>query len=125
MGSRPKFEPDLKRVEALAAQGLTQAQICSVLGISEQTLYKYKKINKEFAEALKKGQHKGIAVVTNALMEQAKSGNLGAQIFYLKNRARADWKDKWDLEHSGGTENTITVVDAGCGHVGPDADDQP
>ena len=56
-----KFEPDLEQVERLGRQGLTQAQICSVLGIAEQTLYAHKKKNKEFADALKRGQHKGVA----------------------------------------------------------------
>ena len=54
MGSRARFEPDLEEVEKLASQGLTQAQICRVLGIAEQTLYAHKKKNKEFADALKR-----------------------------------------------------------------------
>ena len=121
MGSRPKPHIDYAEVERLAAQGLTQEQICSCIGISTSTLHKYKKTNAEFAEALKRGQHRGIEAVTNALFQSAVEGNLGAQVFYLKNRGREDWKDKQDVEHSGGTHDTITVVDTGAGHVGPES----
>ena len=124
MGSRPKPVIDLAEVERLAARGLSQEQICHCIGISPATLYKYKKTNTEFAEALKRGQSRGVKDITNALYTQAMEGNTAAAIFFLKNRDRDAWKDKQDLEHSGGTENTITVVDAGCGHVGPDADNQ-
>ena len=120
MGSRPKPVIDYAEVERLAAQGLTQEQICSCIGISTATLYKYKKLDKDFAEALKRGQHRGIEAVTNALFQSAVEGNLGAQVFYLKNRGKEDWKDKQDLEHSGETSHTITVIDTGCGHVGPE-----
>lgn len=48
----------------------------------------------EFAEAIKRGQALGIEEVANALFENAKGGNVTAQIFYLK--ARAQWKDRWD-----------------------------
>jgi hypothetical protein len=45
------------------------------LGISESTLYKNKKENKDFLEALTRGRARGIAVVTNRFFEiiQAKS----------------------------------------------------
>ena len=47
---RPSFEITedvIKKVEILAAQGLTHQQICSVLGICEATLYKKKNIYRD------------------------------------------------------------------------------
>ncbi len=86
-----------KKAESLAAQGLTMEQLARVLGMGVSTLYEKKAGNTEFLEAIKDGQAKGVAVVTNALFESAKGGNLGAQCFYLKNRA--GWRDK--MEFSG------------------------
>lgn len=97
---RPKIIPDIKRVESLAALGLTQMQIADALGICNDTLIERKKEFPEFVEAIKRGQNKGIAEVTNALFRNAtKNDNLGAQVFYLKNRA--GWKDKTETEVSG------------------------
>ena len=55
MGSKPRFDPDLKEVERLASRGLSQAQICDCMGFSEKTLYKYKRLGGDFAQALKRG----------------------------------------------------------------------
>ena len=94
--TKPKIEIDLSMVESLAAQGLTNQQIADSLGISERTLQNRKKDNAEFAEAIKKGKAKGIAVVTNALMKKIKSGNVTAMIFFLK--TQGGWKENNQLE---------------------------
>jgi transcriptional regulator with XRE-family HTH domain len=119
---RKPFKPDLQRVERLAAQGLSQKQICISLGISEDTLYKYKKINAEFAEALSRGQTQGLQDVSNALYQNALDGNFNAQKLYLAVRDPERWREQTDIHHSGGMEQTITIVDPGCGAVGTDAD---
>jgi hypothetical protein len=93
-GGRPKFlitKEVMDKAESLAARGLTLEQTASCLGISYQTLNERKKEYVEFSDAIKKGQHKGISIIANALFESAKKGNTAAQIFYMK--ARADWKD--------------------------------
>ena len=99
---RPKIEITeelCKKAEALSAQGLTMEQIASVLGMSASSLYEKQKEYLELLESIKRGKDKGIATITNALFNSAKEGNLGAQIFYLKNRA--GWKDKIETEHTG------------------------
>lgn len=75
MITKPSIKIDTQQAETLAAQGLTNEQIASALGISESTLYKNKKENKDFLEALTRGRARGIAVVTNRFFEiiQAKS----------------------------------------------------
>lgn len=90
----------LARVEAKARKGLTQEQIADVLGINFRTLYKHKKTNREFREAIKRGQSKGIDKVTNALFNNAINGNIAAQIFYLKNRGPDTWKDKQHIDET-------------------------
>lgn len=106
MGHR--IELPLDEVEALAAQGLTHEQIALSLGVSETTLYKNKAELPEVAEAIKRGQAKGISAVTNALFESAKGGNLGAQVFYLKNRA--GWADKTETDVTVRAPNEIKLV---------------
>lgn len=88
---RKPLEFDLKQVEGLAAQGLTEGQIAQALGICQDTLTNHKKRNSEFSDAIKRGKAKGIGVVTNKLMEQIKSGNTTAMLFYLK--CQAGWKE--------------------------------
>nr|DAR64144.1 MAG TPA: terminase small subunit [Caudoviricetes sp.] len=87
-----KKEIDLGRVEDLAAQGLTHAQIADALGIGETSFYARKKESEDFEAAIKRGRAKGIEVVTNKLFEQCREGNTTAIIFFLK--ARAGWSDK-------------------------------
>ena len=96
---RPKFEitTDLcKKAESLAAQGLTQQQIASVLGISETTLYDKQSKYTEFSDSIKRGKDKGIATVTNALFNKARQGDNTSMIFYLKNQA--GWQDRIEKE---------------------------
>lgn len=95
--ARPKWEPpDLKLVEKLAAQGITQKQIAANLRISEDTLGRRKKDNADFAEAIKRGQALGVVYVTSELMKQIKAGNTTATIFFLK--CQAGWKETTVLE---------------------------
>ena len=100
MGRR-KIEIDLEEVTRLAARGLTQEQIAAALGISASTLGNRKAESSELVEAIKKGQAQGIAAVANSLWDNAMSGNVTAQIFFLK--ARAKWKDK----HEGDPEEDV------------------
>ena len=91
MITKPKIQIDLKQVESLAANGLTQEQIAAALGISETTLHQRKRDSADFAAAIKRGKAKGIALVTNKLMESIKGGNMTAMIFFLK--TQAGWKE--------------------------------
>ena len=101
MAGRKAFEitPELlERVEAHATDGMTKQEIAASLGIHEATLYRKINGNREFCEAIKTGQAKGIAAVTNYLMKSAREGNVTAQIFYLKNRSPTNWNDRYHIE---------------------------
>lgn len=115
--ARPKITIDGPAVEKLAAQGLSEKQIAEVLGISWNTLAARKRESKQFFEFLNRGKAKGLAVITNALFEQAKQGNYQAINKYLSTRDRANWGDKQQLDHtsSDGTmspNTTQAVLDA-------------
>lgn len=68
-------------------------QIASCMGIGTRTLYDAKARHPHIMQAIERGRDQGIANVTNALYESALSGNLGAQVFYLKNRDAGNWRD--------------------------------
>ena len=106
---RKPWIPDLAKVEVLASQGLTHAQIAACLEISETTLYEKKKQLTEFSETIKKGRAKGIQKVSNALFEAALSGNVTAMIFFLK--TKAGWKEPDVPEHRYSREELIELVE--------------
>jgi len=83
----------LQQVEKFAGQGLTQEQISHCIGISRDTFFKNKRNSEYFSDAIKRGQSKAISLVSNALFENAMSGNAVSQIFWLKNRAPDQWAD--------------------------------
>ena len=103
-------EIDLEEAETLAGQGLSKKQIAYCLGIGESTLYDKQKKDPEFLEALKRGRAKGLSKVTNSLFENANSGNVVAQIFYLKNRSPEEWRDRREISGPDGKGIPIETV---------------
>lgn len=91
---------DLEQVENLASRGLGTTQIARALGVSWSTIDRNRKRSADFEEALKRGQAKGLAQVTNSLFTSATDGNVTAQIFYLKNQDPKTWKDRVENVHA-------------------------
>jgi hypothetical protein len=111
----------IAKCEGLAAQGLTMEQIASVLGMGCSTLYEKQNEYPELLEAIKRGRHKGVATISNALFQKAKAGDNTAMIFYLKNRSPEEWRDRREHEHSGSKENPVEIV---LNYVAEDDDDE-
>ena len=97
---RKAIKIDIDKVERLSAQGLGPTQIARALGISWDTYNKNKKRSSELSDAIKRGEAKGLAEVTNALFSSAQDGNVTAQIFYLKNRDTTNWMDRVETNHT-------------------------
>src|SRR3954467_6032818 len=108
--SRKRHQPDpgqRKQVEALAAYGIPETDISRVVGVDPKTLRKC------YREELDLGTTKANAQVAGFLFNSAKSGNVTAQIFWLKTRAR--WKEvPQEFKHSGavGTYDAAQLTDA-------------
>lgn len=96
-------------LEAWARDGLTDEQIADKMGINTATLYRYKEKYCEICEALKRGKEVVDVEVENALLNLAKSGNITAIIFWLKNRKPNVWRDK---QKDVGDEHLEDVSDA-------------
>ena len=94
-GPKPRQITDelLDQVEQLAARGLSQKQVCDVLGFSQSWWHSKKAELQELGECYKRGAAKGIADVSNAIYEQALAGSTGAACFFLKNRDPDRWSD--------------------------------
>ena len=106
-------------LEGWARCGLTDEQIAKNMGIAPSTLYEWKKKSKEFSESLKKGKEVIDFEVENALLKRAlgyeyeeetyENGILTkkvkkqvppdttAQIFWLKNRKKEQWREKVEV----------------------------
>jgi hypothetical protein len=97
---RPAHKPDptvRRQVESMAAYGIPEHDIARVVGIDPKTLRKH------YRDELDLGETKANAQVAGFLFNSAKSGNVSAQIFWLKTRAR--WRETpVELRHSGTIE---------------------
>lgn len=110
-------------LESWARDGLTDEQIAKNIGINRTTLYDWKKKEVNIADALKKGKEVIDFEVENALLKKAlgytitlnkqkvtKDGDVvditeevhvppdtTAQIFWLKNRKKEQWREKVEV----------------------------
>ncbi|MEQ2422438.1 transposase [Megasphaera sp. CLA-AA-H81] len=122
----------LLRLQGWARDGLSDEQIATNMGITDSTFYEWKKKYSDISEALKEGKGVVDRQVENALLKSALGykydevteerrddmlvvtkvvhkevqPNTTAQIFWLKNRKRAEWRDR--------VENAITGADGGA-----------
>ena len=86
--SRGAHKPDpaqRRQVEAMAAYGIPETDIARVVNIDPKTLRKH------YRDELDLGSTKANAQVAGFLFNSARNGNVTAQIFWLKTRAR--WKE--------------------------------
>lgn len=122
----------LLRLQGWARDGLSDEQIATNMGITDSTFYEWKKKYSEISEVLKEGKDVVDRQVENALLKSALGykydevteerrddmlvvtkvvhkevqPNTTAQIFWLKNRKRLEWRDR--------VENAITGADGGA-----------
>ena len=99
------IEPDgLLLIEGWARDGLTDEQIAKNMGIGVRTLYEWKEKFPQITQSLKRSKELVDLEVENALFKSAIGfvgpdekyypPNITAQIFWLKNRKPAAWRDK-------------------------------
>jgi hypothetical protein len=113
----------------LAKLGATDAEVADFYGVDVRTIYRWKNTHSEFCQALKAGKDEADNRVERALFHRAVgyeqeavkifmpagaetpvyapyvekiAPDTTAAIFWLKNRRPDDWRDKRDVEHSGG-----------------------
>ena len=100
-GGRPLIvltDEQRSELETLAAV-LNVEQIADYFGISRRVFYDIMERDEEVSAQYKKGKAKAVGFVAQNLIQKARSGDLGAQIFYLK--TQAGWKETQRLEGAG------------------------
>lgn len=110
--------------------GATDKDLAKFFEVHSDTIAEWKVVHLEFSESIKKGKDQADANVADRLYQRAMgyehdevdikvvSGEIvqtpirkiyapdpTAAIFWLKNRQRANWRDKQDVEHSGSISN--------------------
>jgi len=117
--------------------GATDRELAELFEVNEDTIHEWKKVHPAFSESVKKGKAQADANVADRLYQRA----LGyehpeidirvvnqtivetpitkiyppdptAAIFWLKNRQKAKWRDRQELEHSGKDGGPITIKNA-------------
>lgn len=91
--------------------GLTIEQVADNIGIGKTTIYEWMKKNPNIANALKIGADEALMIAENALFTLVKKNNLGAIIFFLKNRSNGKWRDGHDIYTIGPEEVTESFSD--------------
>lgn len=125
-GRPSKLTPEMAaRIFYLSRRGLTDKEIAEVLLLSESTLTIWKR-DPNFFTFLNKAKDLADSLVERSLYERAMGydhpedkvfctdgvvttvptikhipPDVTAQIFWLKNRRKADWRDRADVEHGG------------------------
>ncbi|HRQ36250.1 MAG TPA: terminase [Chiayiivirga sp.] len=117
-----------KQAEKLCRLGATDQEIADFFEVSIRTVYQWKLVHEEFAQALKAGKEEADARVERSLFQRAIgyeqdevkifmpagaeepvyapyrakiAPDTTACIFWLKNRRPDNWRDKREHEHSG------------------------
>lgn len=122
-------DDSLTKLEAWARDGLTDEQVAKNIGINRTTLYDWKKRFPDIDNALKRGKEVVDIEVENKLLQKAMGfeyeetetwveevdgvqkkrikkikkmalPDTTAQIFWLKNRKPAEWRDKQHIEQN-------------------------
>lgn len=135
MAGRPsKFKIEfIEQAEKLCKLGATDIEIADFFKVEVRTIHRWKADNEQFCHALKAGKAEADDRVERSLFARATGyehaevdirvvdgkivktpirklypPDTTAAIFWLKNRQPKDWRDKQDIEHSGGVNVTIT-----------------
>ena len=101
MGRPSAFDPELlDKAEQMYSEGATDHEVAVLFSVTSTTIDNWKKSKPEFLAILKKGKALADDLVEKSLYQLAISGNVTAQIFWLKNRRPVVWRDKQEIEHS-------------------------
>lgn len=104
-GRPTEYTPELgARILELMEQGLSLTAAAAECDVHRQRVYEWEARHPEFAEDVKLGRAKRQAFLERRLMQAADGPIVTSSIFALKNTNPDDWRDKREVEHSGGVE---------------------
>lgn len=101
MGGKPrptldywKSKEGLILIAGWARDGLTNEEIARRMEIDVRTLYRWQKKEVAISNSLKSGKEVVDYAVEGSLLKNALSGNVTAQIYWLKNRRPDKWREQ-------------------------------
>lgn len=140
IGRPTSYKPEFAtQAEKLCHLGATDQELADFFEVSVRTIYRWKADHVEFCQALKAGKSMADDRVERSLFQRAVgyeqddvkifmpagaeqpvyapfrakiAPDTTAAIFWLKNRRRAEWRDKHDIEHSGKVAHHVLIVPA-------------
>jgi hypothetical protein len=119
VGRPTKYDPAFcAQVVAMGEQGMGKAEMAAALGVAYSNFDTWQKVHPEFQEAVKEATHASQAWWEKqgrlATFGKIEGFNATSYIFQMKNRFRADWRDRHDHEVSGAgggaIQNAVRVV---------------
>lgn len=111
-GGRPAkalSEEQLVQVEKLAAY-LSVEQIADYFCMGKTAFYSVMERQPEVSERYKRGRANAVGSIAQSLIQQARDGNLSAQIFYLKTQGGWRETNNVDLTSSDGSMTPKTII---------------
>jgi len=126
MGAPTKYKPEYcQDIIEYMSKGHSLTAWCADKDIYKETAYNWMRDHHDFLDAFKRAQSKAQQHWENMLHLTAAGklkGNLGAQIFWMKNRFRDEWKDRQDLEFSTSPQDPAMDSDSDILKVIPSED---
>lgn len=107
------IEFDLKKVEELAALGLSEEQIGASFGVSRRTIGRRKIEDEAFSEAFERGRASLAVEVGSILLDHARNGSTDAAKFLADRRLGWTKESKQQIEHSAAPEFRLILQHSG------------
>lgn len=103
MGPYKLTKSRLNKYIEFLEDGYRRGAAARAVGVTPKAVREYANANPDFAERITQAEMDACEPVEIALYTSAKEGNLGAQIFWLTNRAKGRWENtqKSKVEQSG------------------------
>lgn len=86
----------------MMTEGASMVEIAAEIGVNKTTLYEWEKAHEEFSNALKKGRAFSEAWWVREGRTNLKDRNFNHVLWYMNMKNRFGWKDKQEVEHTGG-----------------------
>ena len=102
-GRPPKYKPEFAEQagKLCGILGATDEKLAEFFEVNVLTINRWKKTHPEFCNSIK-SKSQADDEVEKSLYQTALEGNTTAQIFWLKNRRAKQWRDKQEVDVSGG-----------------------
>lgn len=109
MGRKSKYDPSmLAKIESLMSEGAGINEIAPEIGLSRETIYKWCNTdsdiyNKEFADMIEHGKELCLAWWERQGRINLENKEFNSTLWYMNMKNRHGWRDKQDVELSGGS----------------------